>query len=363
MPSLKAPIRPCVICLEDMDLAQGETFCGNHLYCRACAVRTAKEELSKGKVPQCPDCKECITPVAAQRILSFEELTRYYNLALWSNDSVAVCPRCRQGLYTDEGTDTVCCRSARCPACTYEFCIECRGPAHPGVLDCDEAARKLKEKKKKEQERRELERPKPEQPELHKKERSNSRHAGVVTTSEGYKASPATPFAVRVAAAHQALHNGGCPPPPPPPVRAYTPPPERDVSFSALGVKACPRCRVACEKIDDDSCDHMTCSNCRFEFCWTCMADRRVILAHGNHYHRPSCKFYAAYNGPDAIEHLPNRCKRCAKRGVACRPFHTVRNDVSRSIIPTTPLFNSIDHFWLAVCEMVTLRNCQAPPR
>mmetsp|Transcript_117200 Transcript_117200/g.185461 ORF Transcript_117200/g.185461 Transcript_117200/m.185461 type:complete len:429 (+) Transcript_117200:47-1333(+) len=82
--------------------------------------------------------------------------------------------------------------------------------------------------------------------------------------------------------------------------------------------KVCPRCRFAVEKLDADSCDHVTCARCHHEFCWSCLADRMVVFAHGNHHHRPSCRFYAPYSGPD--EFLPLRCSKCALRGVACRP-------------------------------------------
>ena len=32
-----------------------------------------------------------------------------------------------------------------------------------------------------------------------------------------------------------------------------------------FGWKACPMCRSTVEKVDDGSCDHMTCTICRFE--------------------------------------------------------------------------------------------------
>lgn len=82
-------------------------------------------------------------------------------------------------------------------------------------------------------------------------------------------------------------------------------------------LKKCPRCSFLIEKCDVDSCDHMTCTRCSHEFCWACLADRRVISAHGNHHHRTFCKFYAPFAGTD--EHLPEKCWKCASRGSACR--------------------------------------------
>lgn len=36
-------------------------------------------------------------------------------------------------------------------------------------------------------------------------------------------------------------------------------------------VKACPSCKVSIIKIDDGSCNHITCSVCGTEFCWLCL--------------------------------------------------------------------------------------------
>jgi len=83
-------------------------------------------------------------------------------------------------------------------------------------------------------------------------------------------------------------------------------------------VKSCPRCNFLIEKADEDSCDHMTCVRCTHEFCWCCLADRKVIYAHGNHHHRQGCRFYAPCTEPD--DFMPDRCPRCARRGLPCKP-------------------------------------------
>mmetsp|Transcript_83068 Transcript_83068/g.178054 ORF Transcript_83068/g.178054 Transcript_83068/m.178054 type:complete len:99 (+) Transcript_83068:368-664(+) len=62
----------------------------------------------------------------------------------------------------------------------------------------------------------------------------------------------------------------------------------------------------------------MTCPGCRHEFCWSCLCDRTVIYAHGNHFHAPTCRFYAAYAGKK--EFIPKACRRCKQRGRACTP-------------------------------------------
>lgn len=53
-------------------------------------------------------------------------------------------------------------------------------------------------------------------------------------------------------------------------------------------VKPCPCCRVLIIKMDDGSCNHMTCSVCRTEFCWLCMQKISDL-----HYLSPSgCTFW-----------------------------------------------------------------------
>ena len=38
-------------------------------------------------------------------------------------------------------------------------------------------------------------------------------------------------------------------------------------------VKPCPRCSALIVKMDDGSCNHMTCAVCGAEFCWLCMKE------------------------------------------------------------------------------------------
>lgn len=54
----------------------------------------------------------------------------------------------------------------------------------------------------------------------------------------------------------------------------------------------CPKCKVRIEK--DGGCDHMTCSQCSYQFCFQCSANYAMILQHDNRRHKRSCVYYAA---------------------------------------------------------------------
>eukprot|EP00095_Tigriopus_kingsejongensis_P003360 maker-scaffold496_size155344-snap-gene-0.25 protein:Tk03360 transcript:maker-scaffold496_size155344-snap-gene-0.25-mRNA-1 annotation:"ring finger" len=63
---------------------------------------------------------------------------------------------------------------------------------------------------------------------------------------------------------------------------------ESRTTSHAADVKVCPRCDVVIVKMDDGSCNHMTCSICGAEFCWLCMKEISDL-----HYLSPSgCTFW-----------------------------------------------------------------------
>jgi len=221
---------------------------------------------------------------------------------------------------------------AKCPCCDHLFCVDCRCPAHPSI-DCEAAMK-------------------------HESATSDARRASRKSIFKNLPAQAvdsSQQVTVRditipmeggsiLALRHVTPPRGRRDMTPPrrdvtPRRRDLTPsrrdrtPSRRDVTpvgsrFVSVdledmaqdrGWKFCPRCRCIVEKADSESCSHMTCLRCRFEFCWNCSADRSVIAAHGNHFHRPSCEFYAPFAGRD--DFLPQRCVKCRLRGVACRPM------------------------------------------
>lgn len=49
--------------------------------------------------------------------------------------------------------------------------------------------------------------------------------------------------------------------------------PDLQSFLSGDDIKPCPRCQVLIVKMDDGSCNHMTCAVCGAEFCWLCMKE------------------------------------------------------------------------------------------
>ncbi|KAF2104625.1 hypothetical protein NA57DRAFT_70834 [Rhizodiscina lignyota] len=76
----------------------------------------------------------------------------------------------------------------------------------------------------------------------------------------------------------------------------------RDEKASIAAVKQdskeCPNkeCKVRITKYG--GCDHMTCSRCKHEFCWECLARYDEIASRGNHKHRKGCSYHRPYRVP-----------------------------------------------------------------
>ncbi|CAB4446348.1 unnamed protein product [Rhizophagus irregularis] len=48
--------------------------------------------------------------------------------------------------------------------------------------------------------------------------------------------------------------------------------------YLSQNTKKCPKCSLSIEK--NEGCDHMTCDNCRYEFCWSCLREYPCRLSH-----------------------------------------------------------------------------------
>lgn len=84
-----------------------------------------------------------------------------------------------------------------------------------------------------------------------------------------------------------------------------------------------PNCLNPQPKRNDDECDHVECTSCKLNWCFSCSAIRSPILAHGNFYHRTNCKFYAPYldqNGNDNLVGVKQEknCTECTRLGRLC---------------------------------------------
>ncbi|KAF2709648.1 hypothetical protein K504DRAFT_378558 [Pleomassaria siparia CBS 279.74] len=70
---------------------------------------------------------------------------------------------------------------------------------------------------------------------------------------------------------------------------------QEQASCEAIGKlsKKCPGIKCAWNIQKNDGCDHMTCSRCRHEFCWVCLAPYKDIRRKGNIAHTEQCKYHS----------------------------------------------------------------------
>ena len=87
---------------------------------------------------------------------------------------------------------------------------------------------------------------------------------------------------------------------------------------------ACPYCLNIYAK--DNECDHVNCHNCKKDFCFRGSCKRTPTIEHGNHYHRPSCKYFSEFTGADEVQ---EKCTECKKLGKICpRPIALEDGDI-----------------------------------
>ncbi|KAL5383839.1 hypothetical protein DPSP01_005640 [Paraphaeosphaeria sporulosa] len=71
---------------------------------------------------------------------------------------------------------------------------------------------------------------------------------------------------------------------------------QEEASVAAISKlsKKCPGPDCAFNIEKNAGCDHMTCSRCRYEFCWECLADYQRIRTKGNAAHEKTCKYHSS---------------------------------------------------------------------
>ncbi|OMJ65258.1 hypothetical protein SteCoe_38681 [Stentor coeruleus] len=89
------------------------------------------------------------------------------------------------------------------------------------------------------------------------------------------------------------------------------------------GFTQCPNCRLPYIKFGYS--DHVRCldRNCSVEFCFRGACLRSPTLEHGNHYHRPQCKWFSPYDGHD--DKFEKKCSECNRLGRKCNPPKNLR--------------------------------------
>ena len=68
-------------------------------------------------------------------------------------------------------------------------------------------------------------------------------------------------------------------------------------------LKQCPRCKIYTEK--NEGCNHMTCTNCKFQWCWLCEGKYEY-----GHYSQGKCRGLQFSNARNVEEANRNRINR-----------------------------------------------------
>lgn len=238
----------CSICLLEQALSQYiELSTCNHRPCLTCLRLYLRIEILESRINiTCPECNEALHPNDIHTILRndmnlFEKYESFMVRRILITDPDArwcPAPDCD---YCVIANGCASCPKLKCerPGCETLFCYHCKQEWHPNQT-CDQA----------------------------RAQRGTSRYG---STGSQTKPSGVT-FSNRSAESSQAH-----------------PSTSGDAAYSQRDdIKPCPCCKVLIIKMDDGSCNHMTCSFCGTEFCWLCMQKISDL-----HYLSPSgCTFW-----------------------------------------------------------------------
>ncbi|XP_046397388.1 E3 ubiquitin-protein ligase RNF19B-like isoform X2 [Ischnura elegans] len=265
-----------------------------HRSCYDCFQRYLRIEISESRVAvACPQCSEPMHPNDIRMILNDRALYEKYE-DFMVRRVLAVDPDTRWCPAPDCGFAVIASGCASCPrlkcerpGCGAHFCYHCKAPWHPDQT-CDAARLERSQS--------------PSYLHFHPHHHhSHHHHHGANNPSTTSSAGQSSSSAASSSSGASSSHGPG-----PIPASSSTSPHHRVHSSSSASfgmdserghhshhhhrddIKPCPRCQVLIVKMDDGSCNHMTCAVCGAEFCWLCMKQISDL-----HYLSPSgCTFW-----------------------------------------------------------------------
>ncbi|XP_024612323.1 E3 ubiquitin-protein ligase RNF19A isoform X3 [Neophocaena asiaeorientalis asiaeorientalis] len=214
----------------------------HHRSCVDCLRQYLRIEISESRVNiSCPECTERFNPHDIRLILSDDVLMEKYEEFMLRRWLVAD-PDCRWCPAPDCGYAVIAFGCASCPkltcgreGCGTEFCYHCKQIWHPNQT-CDAARQERAQSL-----------------------RLRTIRSSSISYSQESGAADITNSRIR-----------------------------DSESCLADDIKPCPRCAAYIIKMNDGSCNHMTCAVCGCEFCWLCMKEISDL-----HYLSPSgCTFW-----------------------------------------------------------------------
>ncbi|XP_070765508.1 E3 ubiquitin-protein ligase RNF14-like [Enoplosus armatus] len=238
--------------------------CG-HIFCRTCLGEFCKLQITEGNVRgvTCPqaDCTATPTPAQVKSLVGEELFSRYDRLLLQNTldcmPDVTYCPRrsCASAVIQEKSST-----AAMCSVCSFAFCVTCRRTYH-GAGDCqgEKDANKLTEKD------------------------ARQGHVGLPQSQEGIKALWDDYTSGSKERRHLLESRYGRK------VLQFNVEECLSENWMAFNSKNCPHCFSKIQK--DRGCNVMTCSQCRQQFCWACLA-RLPTMHAGDHFADSSCSLY-----------------------------------------------------------------------
>ncbi|KAI0977755.1 hypothetical protein GJ496_008614 [Pomphorhynchus laevis] len=237
----------CRLCLSDYllsDLISLERSCG-HRFCANCLKEMITLSISEGRIMiECPliECNQYIHPSDISQIvgehnpiiLKYEQFMVRRVLLTIPDSRWCPVPDCS---YAVIATGCASCPLLTCELCNTEFCYHCQQLWHPNQT-CKEAAANIMMRASSTSKRASKSKRCTKSSGSSRQQRKNRDRRGQIWLTHKYDNF------------------------------SYTAVFEKKMRDS---IKRCPCCKVAIMKVDDGSCNHMTCSQCGSEFCWLCL--------------------------------------------------------------------------------------------